>query len=126
MKENYMYPARFEEVDGEIEVSFLDFPTVKSYGSDMEEAVSSAQEALALVILDYESQNKELPEASKCTSEAVYVHIWLPYFRNKSKEIYIRKSVTIPQWLDLLAKENEINFSAALVKGIKMELGIHD
>ena len=91
----------------------------------MEEAISSAQEALALTILDYESQNKALPEASKCTGDAVYVHIWLPYFRNKSKEIYIRKSVTIPQWLDLLAKENEINFSAALVKGIKMELGIY-
>lgn len=48
----------------------------------------------------------------------------MPYFRNASKEIYVKKNVTIPQWLDILAKENKINYSAALVKGIKAELGI--
>ena len=41
-----------------------------------------------------------------------------------TKEIYVKKNVTIPQWLDLLAKESNINYSAALVKGIKQELGI--
>ena len=36
----------------------------------------------------------------------------------------VKKNVTIPQWLDILAKENKVNYSAALVKGIKSMLGI--
>ena len=57
-------------------------------------------------------------------NDVIYIHVWLPYFRNATKEIYVKKNVTIPQWLDLLAKESNINYSAALVKGIKQELGI--
>ena len=52
----------------------------------------------------------------------IYIHIWLPYYRNISKEVYIKKNVTIPQWLDILAKRKKINYSAALVKGLEHEL----
>lgn len=79
---------------------------------------------MALEILDYESRNQELPIPSEEVSDVVFIHIWMPYFRNASKEIYVKKNVTIPQWLDILAKENKVNYSAALVRGIKMALGI--
>ena len=42
------------------------------------------------------------------------------------KEIYVKKTVTIPQWLDILAKGKKVNFSAAMVRGIKEELGIEN
>ena len=38
--------------------------------------------------------------------------------------MHCEKNVTIPQWLDILAKENKVNYSAAMVKGIKLALGI--
>ena len=38
----------------------------------------------------------------------------------------MKKNVTIPQGLDILAKENNVNYSAAMVRGIKMALGITD
>ena len=44
--------------------------------------------------------------------------------RRYEKEIYVKKNVTIPQWLDILAKENKVNYSAALVKGLKIALGM--
>ena len=90
----------------------------------MDELIRSAQESLALAILDYESMGQELPKPTSNKSDVIYIHVWLPYFRNATKEIYVKKNVTIPQWLDLLAKESNINYSAALVKGIKQELGI--
>lgn len=37
-----------------------------------------------------------------------------------------KKTLTIPQRLDLLAKEKNINFSAVLVNGLKQELGLID
>ena len=105
-------------------IEFIDFPNIIVEENTESEAIRAAQECLALEILDYESKNKKIPQSSDVDAGAIYIHIWMPYFRNSSKEVYVKKNVTIPQWLDLLAKENKINYSAALVKGIKMELGI--
>lgn len=125
MKENYIYPAKFKLVDGLWQVRYLDFPNMSLIEEEnKEDALRSAQECLALEILDYESRGEELPVPTENENDVIYVHIWMPYFRNASKEIYVKKNVTIPQWLDILAKENKVNYSAAMVKGIKLALGI--
>ena len=125
MKENYIYPAKIKHVDGLYQIRFIDFPDVTLVEEPTrEEAVRSAQESLALEIIDYDSRKVMLPVPNETEKDVIYIHIWMPYFRNATKEIYVKKNVTIPQWLDLLAKENKINYSAALVKGIKLELGI--
>lgn len=125
MKENYIYPAKFELVDGLWQVRYLDFPNMSLIEEENKgDALRAAQECLALEILDYESRGEELPVPTENENDVIYVHIWMPYFRNASKEIYVKKNVTIPQWLDILAKENKVNYSAAMVKGIKLALGI--
>ena len=125
MKENYIYPAKFELVDGLWQVRYLDFPNMSLIEEEnKEDALRAAQDCLALEILDYESRGEELPVPTENENDVIYVHIWMPYFRNASKEIYVKKNVTIPQWLDILAKENKVNYSAAMVKGIKLALGI--
>lgn len=124
MQENYVYPANIRKINNRIRIEFIDFPNIIVEENTESEAIRAAQECLALEILDYESKNKKIPQSSDVDAGAIYIHIWMPYFRNYSKEVYVKKNVTIPQWLDLLAKENKINYSAALVKGIKMELGI--
>lgn len=124
MKENYVYPATITSEDGCYHIEFIDFPDAGWIEETTEEkAICAAQECLALAILDYESRGQELPKPS-CTQDAIYIHIWMPYYRNSSKEIYVKKNVTIPQWLDILAKENKLNYSAAMVRGLKEELGI--
>lgn len=125
MKENYIYPATIKCIDGTYQIEFLDFPDMCVINEETKDmAIHSAQECLALEILDYESRNQELPKPTEEKTDIIYIHIWMPYFRNASKEIYVKKNVTIPQWLDILAKENKVNYSAALVRGIKMALGI--
>lgn len=125
MKENYVYPAKISEENGCVRIQFIDFPDILPIEeSTREEAIRSAQSCLALEILDYESRGQVLPVPGEQDKEVIFIHIWMPYFRNAAKEIYVKKNVTIPQWLDILAKENKVNYSAALVKGIKSELGI--
>lgn len=127
MKENYVFPAKFTETNqGHIDIMFLDFPEIIAQADSMEDAVRAAQEALALTIIAYCDENRDIPEPTPARTDAVYIHIWMPLYKNKAKEVYVRKSVTIPEWLDILAKESSINYSAALVKGIKAELGIED
>lgn len=125
IKENYVYPARIKKEKSGYQIRFLDFPSIGLVEEDTEEdAIHSAQECLALEILDYESRGQEIPVPTEDENDVIFIHIWMPYFRNATKEIYVKKNVTIPQWLDILAKESKVNYSAALVKGIKMELGI--
>lgn len=125
MRENYIYPAKIKKEDDVYQVMFVDFPNASLVeGETEEEAIHYAQECLALEILDRENRGDKLPEPSSDLEDVVYIHIWMPYFRNAAKEIYVKKNVTIPQWLDILAKEKKVNYSAALVKGIKLVLGI--
>ena len=124
MKNNYIYPAKITKNKDGILLEFVDLDDLVADGDTIEQAIESAQEVLALYIIDMLDQGKTLPKPSQLDKGVVYVHVWLPYNKNMAKEIYIKKTVTIPQWLDLLAKENNINFSACMVKGIKEELGI--
>lgn len=125
MKNNYTYPAKIRRHKRETILEFTDFPDLIVSAENEDHLIELAQEALALTLLDLTSQGKELPKASALAENAVYIHVWLPYYKNAVKEIYVKKTVTIPQWLDLLAKENQVNFSACLVKGIKEELGLY-
>ncbi len=124
MKTNYVYPARIIHENEELLLSFIDFPDLIASGTTEEELLEAAQEILALAILDYVDQGKEPPKPSYPDERAIYVNVWLPYYKNMAKVIYIKKTVTIPQWLDILAKENNVNYSACMVRGIKEELGI--
>lgn len=125
-EESYIYPAIFREEEEEIEISFVDFPGVMTCcdGSSEGGAIRAAQELLALTIRDMEDAGKELPKPTPDLHDAIYIHVWMPYFRSLVREIYVKKTITIPQWLDILAKKEKVNFSAALVKELKQELGI--
>lgn len=126
MKENYVYPVRTEAAEDGIVITFPDFPDLVTFAEKREDVIRTAQEALALKIMDLENRQEPVPEPGEAEPGAVFVHVWMPYFRNSIRAVYVKKSVTIPQWLDLLARERSVNFSAALVKGIKLELGIED
>ena len=56
----------------------------------------------------------------------VFIDVWMPYWRTRAKEVYVKKTLTIPSWIDVLAKEKNLNFSNVLVKGLKKELGIEE
>lgn len=131
MNENYVYPAIIEpDEEGGVCISIPNF-NKEEYADNETEAVKNAQEMLAACIIDNEKRGKKNPaptEADKLQigreGKIVYIHVWMPYFRKEEKEVYVKKTLTIPKGLDILAKENNINFSAVLVKALKQELGI--
>lgn len=126
MDENYVYPIKVEKEGEFYNISFVDFPDLVTCVDDEKDIITEAQDLLALTIIDYLDDNIELPECSKNLKDSIYINVWLPYYRRKSKvkEVYVKKTLTIPKWLDILARGSDINFSAILVKGLKEELGI--
>lgn len=124
MENNYVYPAKIREEDGEFILEFIDFPDLFISSEKKEDIIRDAQEVLALELIDCIDTGREIPSPTMAESDVIYVHVWLPYFKNLTKEVYVKKTVTIPAWLDLLAKERNVNFSACMVRGVKEELGI--
>ena len=126
MRDNYTYPAIIDETEGgHINIIFPDFDNATTCVADDESIIEAAQDFLALMIADREDSGRALPEERLMDAQhIIYINVWMPYHRTKIKEVYVKKTLTIPVWLDMLAKENNINFSATLVKGLKEALGL--
>ena len=134
MKENYVYPIKIhKDEDGALLITFPNFPGNMTQADTEEGAIRAAQEVLALCITSNEDAGIENPpplEESRIPlnegEKLIYVHLWMPYFRYTQKVVYVKKTLTIPKWLDDLAKKQNLNFSGVLVKGLKEALGIID
>ncbi len=130
LRENYTYPAIIDfEEEGFVTISFPTLDGAVTSVESGEDYILAAQELLALTIRGYEDEQKELPSMemgvkAEENQRLVYINVWMPYYRGEIKESYVKKTLTIPAWLDLLAKRNNVNFSAALVEGIKQRLGL--
>lgn len=131
MKDIYIYPAIFDYEEDGISISFPDLPGCFSSGDNDEDAVRSAKEALSLHIYSMEEDKDIIPNPtpfSKIKVEknqiVVPIEVWMPYHRSQIKTVYVKKTLTIPNWLDSLAKLNNINFSQVLQEALKAKLNL--
>ena len=125
-KDYYIYPAIFEYENDEISISFPDLPGCLSCADTTEEAIKNAEEVLGLVLYDMEQENEKIPkptplEKIKCKKEdrAVLINVWMPLVRNELDEQAVKKTLTIPKWLNTLAEKENINFSKILQSSLK-------
>ena len=118
------YPCIIKEDDGVFYVNFPDFDDCFTDGDTMEEAVSNAKDVLEAVAFSYMKNNKPLPKPRKVNENVVYIELWVDLLKDRVNNQSIKKTLTIPKWLNDIAEENSVNFSAILQHGIKEYLGI--
>ena len=131
MDSNYTYAAILDFSDKDtIDITFPAFDGATCAEKD-ENYIEAAQDWLASAIMDAEDAGEEIPAdispekiALSKKQKLVYVNVWMPYHRSKVKETYVKKTLTIPAWLDVLAKQNSVNFSETLVQALKTKLGL--
>jgi predicted RNase H-like HicB family nuclease len=131
MKDRYFYPAIFDVADDGISVEFPDLPGCLPCGDTVEQAVANAKEAMALHLYGMEEDNDPIPEPTDITKIklesnqfVVMVEAWMPPFRDEMRNKAVKKTLTIPKWLDDLAVENGVNFSHVLQDALKTYLGL--
>ena len=132
MNDNYTYPAIIDyNEEGFINITFPNFNNVCTCVQENEDYIVAAQEILALAIIDMEESGISLPKKDETEvieiengQKLIYVNVWMPYHRTQVKVVYVKKTLTIPKWIDELAKANNINFSATLVEAIKSKLNL--
>lgn len=126
MKDSYEFVAIFNYAEDGISISFPDLPGCLSCADTTKEAIKNAEEVLGLVLYDMEEENEKIPEATlledvKCekNERAVLINVWMPLVRNEIEEQSIKKTLTIPQWLNKIAEKENVNFSKLLQAALK-------
>ena len=131
MKDKYVYPAIFTYDDDGINIEFPDIQGCFSCAYTDEEALYMAEDVLGLCLLVLEEDNEKIPESSNLKDIKVeenqktsLISVWMPTVRKAINNKPIKKTLTIPQWLDVMAREKDINFSYILQEGLKKELNL--
>lgn len=133
MKDTYTFPCiiKFDEEDKIYYVRFPDIEEAFTDGDSLKEAIYNAQEVLGLVIYEREKIGREIPNATESmiktgdNESLSYISVWMPLVRDRIEEKSVKKTLTIPKWLNDLAEENNVNFSQLLQVAIKKHIGLN-
>lgn len=116
------YPAIFHYEDNEFWVEFPDLDGCFSSGTTLEEAYDNAKEALGIYLdKSNDIENRVIKEPSKSCSivtdqdcTIMFVEYDSIEYAKKFKNKAIKKTLSIPEWLNDEAVKRNINFSNIL------------
>ena len=87
------------------------------------------KEYLVLKLGDLEEEKKNFPKPSlikdiklKENQSVAYINLNYEYEKSLVTISYVKKTLTIPSYLDILAKNKNINFSQVLQEALKQKL----
>ncbi len=113
----FVYPAIFHQENNSFWVEFPDLEGCHTYGSSITETMEAAQEALAAYILTLLEQEKDIASPSDISD--FHVEDGFPSLVSCDINQYkdtkaVKKTLTIPAWMNERAIAMGINFSQVL------------
>lgn len=128
----YAYPAVFTpEEDGGYSVRFPDLESCYTCGDDMVDALTMAEDVLALVLYGYETDAREIPTPSMELSIPLSENEFINFiacdtleYRKMHNNKAIKKTLTIPEWLNEAAMAMDLNFSQVLQDALLSKIQI--
>ncbi len=133
MKDFNIFPAIFSYAEDGISVEFPDLPGCYTCGQDDDEAFRMATEALELHLFGMERDGDEIPTATpiqyirvEAGQALVLIRANMRLARLEIRNRAVKKTLTIPHWLDEVATEHHVNFSQVLQEALKSYLGVSD
>ena len=125
------YPAIFHKAEeGGFWISFPDFPECFTEGDDMQQAYEMAVEALGLALTSRKEEKEEIPKPSeidKIQAEdgtLVIVEFDMLEYQKKHNARAVKKTLSIPEWLNEEAVAMGVNFSQVLQEALMSKLNI--
>lgn len=130
----YCYPAVFTpEENGAFSINFPDFESCYTCGDNLADGIMMAEDVLAFTLYDYEKCKKEIPEPSRTCDIQLndgefvnFIACDTLYYRKKHSNNAVKKTLSIPEWLNEEAVALGINFSQvlqdALIKKLEIDM----
>ncbi len=132
MQDKYIFPCIIS-YSNEDDTFYVNFPNLEECftdGKDFKEAISNAKDVLGLVLYEREKLGIEIPDPTttfiktKDNESISYIEVWMPLVRERVESKSVKKTLTIPKWLNDLAEEEEVNYSQILQAALKEYLNI--
>ena len=122
----YVYPAIFTpEDDGSYSIVFPDLEGCYTCGDNLEDGIEMAEDALALVLYGYEKDGREIPAPSARSAFSVSGNDFVNFsacdtmkYRKMYNNKAVKKTLTIPEWLNEAACAMGLNFSQILQEAL--------
>lgn len=127
----YVYPAVFTPEDGGYSINFPDFESCYTSAETLADGMAMANDVLCLTLYGLEEDGGEIPAPSSVKSVKTegdsFVTLiscdtieYRKFYDNKA----VKKTLTIPAWLNTMAERQGVNFSLTLQTALKQELNI--
>ena len=121
------FPALINFDGSMYHADFIDLKEISGTGKTIQEACFIAQRKM----IAYLKEHSDIPEPNLDFSHTHLSHRQMIVLISSDTNVFrdtlaVKKTLTIPSWLNDLAMENNINFSQLLQKALKKELGIID
>ena len=128
----YVYPAVLEaEKEGGYSVYFPDIPMGATQGEDLIQCMDAAEKFLGDAMCFIEDEKRNIPNPSAISDVetiagaiTTLVSVDTMEYRRKYENKAVKKTLTIPSWLNFAAETANINFSQILQRALKEELQI--
>jgi len=133
----HVYPALFsKEENGMYSVYFPDFDCTNysctTGGNDLKDAMVMANDALCLTLYGMEDDGATIPTPSDMSKIDIQnsgdfvslVQCDTTFYHNYYSKKAVRKTLTIPAYLNVIAEKEGINFSHVLQEALKRQLGV--
>lgn len=130
----YVFPVIFRPAEeGGFSVFFPDIEEAFTDGENVAECIEMAEDVLCLMLYERELHNQPIPDPTDIHEinqrpEDIVTLIkcdtmdYRRFYLNKA----VKKTLTIPEWLNIEATAKGYNFSAVLQEALRERLGISD
>lgn len=125
----YVYPAVFTPEASGYSIHFPDFESCYTSAETLEEGMVMANDVLCLTLYGMEEDGCEIPRPSGVKDVAVEGDSFVSLvacdtieYRKLYDSRAVKKTLSIPAWLNTMAERENINFSMALQTALKHQL----
>ncbi len=125
---DYVFPAIFEKNnDNSYTITFPDLPGCISEGKSLSNAIDMAEKALSQWIEYLLAEKETIPNPSDTKSIIILKNQFVNLIRAEIRDNRaVRRTVSIPGWLDIKATDAGISLSKVLQDALKTQLNVPD
>lgn len=129
----YTYIAYFQKENDVYTITIPDLPGVITEANSIDNGIEEIKDALSIWLLNAEDYNIKINSA-KSFNDYIdliqddnfiqYITVDTIFARSKEENKSVKKTLTIPKWLNDLATAKGVNFSNTLQLALKNELNV--
>jgi len=125
----YVYPVILYPDEDVVGVTVPDLPGCHTYGVDIADALLMAKDAIEMWLWDAENKNEDIPKPTKSLKAEKNQTVTLvaadtEEWRRANDTRSVKKTLSIPSWLNTKAEKANAPFSQILQQGLKEYLSL--